>query len=89
MVVFSYAFKLLKIPQINFNYTYLVFIPKFYITAVSFRTVTISCNTHGNSVSKILLNILKQIYDKTFNIDNTQSLKIGCQLVDFINQKYY
>ena len=58
---------MLKIPQSNFNYPYLVLIAKFHTTAVRFRTVTVGCNTYSNKVSKVLLNVLKQIYVLTFN----------------------
>ena len=37
--------KLLKIPQSNFNYPYLVLIPKFHKSPVKFRTVAVGCNT--------------------------------------------
>ena len=37
---------------------------------VKFRTVTVGCNTSSNNANKILLNVLKQIYDLILNTDN-------------------
>ena len=38
-------------------------------------TYTIGCNTYSNSASKILLNILKQMYENTLSNDNNHTLK--------------
>ena len=56
-------YKLLKVHQSNFNYPYLVLIPKFHKTPVRFWTVTVDYNTYSNNANKILLNVLKQIYN--------------------------
>ena len=52
---------------------------------IRFRTVTIGCNTYSNSTSKISVNILKQINEKTLN-DNNNTLKNSYQLVENINK---
>ena len=78
--------KLLKIPQSSFNYLYLVLIPKFYKSPVKFRTVTVGCNTYSNSASKILLNILKQIYVLTIKTNDTHCHKNSYQLIESLNK---
>ena len=66
-------YKMLKLPHKNFNYPYLVLIPKFYKKPVKFRTVTVGCNIYVecntyrkcntnreySNASKFLLSILK------------------------------
>ena len=81
-----YAFHKLLIPQSNFNYPYLVLIPKFHKSPVKFRTVTVDCNTYSNNANKILLNILKQIYDLTLKTNNTYCLKNSYQLIECLNK---
>ena len=48
--------EIVKIPPTNFNYPYFVLIPKFHKNPISYRTVTVGCNSYSNSASKILLN---------------------------------
>ena len=70
----------------NFNYPYLVLIPKFHKFLVRFQTVTVGCNAYCNSATKILLNIIRQIYDLTLNTTNTHCLKNSYQLIESLNK---
>ena len=48
-------YKFLKLPHNNFNYPYLILIPKFHKKLFKFGTVTIGCSTYSNSAGKFLL----------------------------------
>lgn len=77
-------YKLLHFPSTNFNYPYLVLIPKFHKSPIKFRTVTIGCNTYNNKANKLLLNILNQLYSVTSKIDNVHCIKNSFMLIDIL-----
>lgn len=72
--------KLLNIKCQNFNYPYIVLIPKFHKSPIKFRSVTVGCNAYNNVAGKLLLNFLNQINtlskgDNKISIKNSYELK--------------
>lgn len=70
----------------NYNYLYIVVIPKLHKNPLKFRTVTIMCNAYTNNANNLLLTILTKLYDVTIQQHNKHRIKNRFQLVDNIKK---
>lgn len=79
-------YKQLKISNNNYNFPYMVLIPKFHKTPITFRTVTVEFNTYTNKAASKLLSLLKivneEIVHKKYNI----YIKNSFELIEEIKQ---
>ena len=77
-------YKLFKLKH-NLNFPYIVLIPKFHKSPITFRTVTIGFNSYTNAADKQLLFILKQFYDQ-FTKQETHIIKNSFELIKNLKQ---